>query len=159
MASGDRKRYTNTSAGATDTRSEFAAIESADRLVGELAARGHDTEGVLLLRGRMELVGVHVGDEVAHVVEGGLVGLDDDAETLVERLQVVVGDHDGDLDEFIHREIETCHLAVDPHQEVGSSHIPSLSRHPDGRFAVGRDADAAQVSVHLTWTVEQTSWP
>ena len=63
-----------------------------------------------------------------------LSGLMTMREALVERLQVVVGDHDGDLDEFIHREIETRHLAVDPDEHVGSSHIPSLSRRPDARF-------------------------
>ena len=59
-----------------------------------------------------------------------LSGLMTIAEALIERLQVVVGDDDGDLDEFIDREIETRHLAVDPDQDVGSSHIPSLSSGP-----------------------------
>ena len=38
--------------------------------------------------------------------------------------QLEVGDDDGDLDEFVDREVEPRHLAVDPHETivVGSPH-------------------------------------
>src|SRR5690606_22424563 len=61
---------------------------------------------------------VHLAHEVAHVLEGRGVGLDDDAETGVDRLERVVGDDDRDLDELIDLEIETGHLAVDPYEAI-----------------------------------------
>ncbi len=48
-------------------------------------------------------------------------------------VEVEVGDDDGDLDEFVDREVEPGHLAVDPDQSVvARSHSASLVRCPSG---------------------------
>ena len=73
-----------------------------------------------------------VAHEVAHVVERGLVGLDDDVESGVEDVQVEVGDDDGDLDEFVDLDIESRHLAVDPDEPIsGIGHFSILSPRVD----------------------------
>ena len=46
--------------------------------------------------------------------------------------EVVVGDHDRDLDEFVDLEVESGHLAVDPDQSVTrGSHAASLAGRAD----------------------------
>lgn len=61
---------------------------------------------------------MHVRHELVHVVERGLVGLDDDVEAGVHGLEVEVGDDHGHLDEFVDLEVEAGHLAVDPDEAV-----------------------------------------
>src|SRR5699024_5248026 len=62
--------------------------------------------------------GVHVAHEVAHGVESFLRRLDHHIDTLVEDVELFVGDQTGDLDERVTFEVQAGHLAVDPHQAV-----------------------------------------
>jgi hypothetical protein len=74
---------------------------------------------------------VHVGDELAHVREGGGVRVDDDGEAVVHGHEVEVGDDHRDLHQLVDREVEPRHLAVDPHQPVRVvAHPPILSAGP-----------------------------
>ena len=59
-----------------------------------------------------------VADEVVHLVERGLRGLDDEVDTVAEDVELEVGDERGHLDECIGLEARAGHLAVDPHQLV-----------------------------------------
>lgn len=61
---------------------------------------------------------VHLGDEVVHVREGRVVRADHDLKAGVDGAELEIGDDDGDLDEFIDRQIESRHLAVDPHETI-----------------------------------------
>ena len=61
---------------------------------------------------------VHVRHELVHVVERRLVGLDHDREPRIDQIQVVVGDDDGDLDEFVDVDIESRHFAIDPDEQI-----------------------------------------
>jgi hypothetical protein len=61
---------------------------------------------------------VHLAHDVGHGVEGGVVGVDDQVYSVVEDVQLGVGDEDRDLDQGILAQVEACHLAVDPHQVV-----------------------------------------
>jgi len=82
--------------------------------------------------------GVHVAHEVAHVLERRLVGLDDDREARVDGHEVVVGDDDGHLDELVDLEVEAGHLAVHPHETIGSlAHASTLGVPAVARVALG----------------------
>jgi hypothetical protein len=61
---------------------------------------------------------MHLRDEIVHVGQRRVIRLDDDLEPRVERTQLEVGDDNGDLDEFVHRKIESRHLAVDPDKSI-----------------------------------------
>jgi hypothetical protein len=61
---------------------------------------------------------MHPGDEVVHLLESGVARADDGRITRIERAKFVVGDDDRDLDEFVDREVEPRHFAVDPDQSV-----------------------------------------
>ena len=61
-------------------------------------------------------VGVHPAHEVVHLVHGGLAGLDDIVDALVQHVQVEVGGDHGDLDQFVMEDVQAGHLAVDPDQ-------------------------------------------
>src|SRR5882757_9292055 len=75
---------------------------------------------------------MHLADEVTHVVPRGLVGLDHDIETRIDRYKVVVGDDHRDLNEFVDLKIEPGHFAIDPDQTViRRSHAPILPTAPD----------------------------
>ena len=62
---------------------------------------------------------VHVAHEVAHVGEAGFGRGNNDAETGMHGLQLVVSNDHGHFDEVIDRQIEPRHLAVDPDKAVG----------------------------------------
>ncbi len=68
--------------------------------------------------------GVHLADELAHVSERRVVGLDHDLESRMLRPKLEVGHDDGDLHEFVLVEIQARHLAVDPYESIvlGSAH-------------------------------------
>jgi hypothetical protein len=66
---------------------------------------------------------VHVRHELGHVVERGLIRLDDDGDAWVDGPEVVVRHDDGNLNEFVDGDIEAGHFAVDPDQQIrGGSH-------------------------------------
>jgi hypothetical protein len=61
---------------------------------------------------------VHTRDEVVHVRQRRGIGLDHHLEAGIEDVELEVGDHDRDLDEFVDLEVEPGHLAIDPDEAV-----------------------------------------
>ncbi len=95
----------------------------------ELGVGEADAAGDL---GDQARLGVHVRDHLVHVVEGGLVGLDHETQPGILGDELVVGDDDRDLDELVDREVEPCHLAVDPDESFASvCHPATLLAPPD----------------------------
>lgn len=64
---------------------------------------------------------MHIGDHRRHRGQGGVIGVNDDVNTLAEDVEVTVGDKGGDLDQFVGAEVEPRHLAVDPDQFIAWS--------------------------------------
>ncbi|MBG9885725.1 hypothetical protein ABE10_03820 [Bacillus toyonensis] len=72
---------------------------------------------------------MHLGDELAHVLQGRGSWGDDDLQARIEWSELEVGDHHGDLDQFVDPEVESRHLAVDPDEPVvlgRRNHVPIL---------------------------------
>ena len=80
---------------------------------------------------------MHLAHEVIHLLQGLGRGLDEDVDALAQRLELVVGDDDGDLDERVLTKVEPGHLAVDPYQGVRSCHLsahgPAVYARPSRR--------------------------
>lgn len=79
----------------------------------------HLTLGLLKIQAGLHLLdqaggGVHLPDEVSHMVQGRPGGLDDQVDALVQDLHVEVGRHHGDLAQLVMEDIQTGHLAVNP---------------------------------------------
>jgi hypothetical protein len=100
---------------------------------GLFDVRRDEVEDLLLGVGQRDAVGelveqtgggVHVADEVAHLLERGRGRRDHQVDPVTEHVQFVVGDQDRDLDQGIVRQVEAGHLAVDPHQPVVHGHPP-----------------------------------
>ena len=72
--------------------------------------------------------GVHLAHEVAHALQRRRRRPDEHVDALAQRAQLVVGDHDGDLDERVGAQVQAGHLAVDPHQGVGGRHLLAHGR-------------------------------
>ena len=58
-------------------------------------------------------------DERHHRVQHVVGDVDDHVEAVVEQGEVGLGDEDRDLDQRVAGQVESGHLAVDPHQPVG----------------------------------------
>ena len=71
---------------------------------------------------------VHRPDELHHLVEGLLRRLDDHVDALAEHVELEVGDECRHLDERVGAQVESGHLAVDPHQSVAHDGPPYLAR-------------------------------
>ena len=76
-------------------------------------------------------VGVHLGDGLRR-------RLDDQVDPVPEHVEVEVGDQGGHLDQGVGGEVETGHLAVDPHESVAHERPPYRS---------GAAAEPTQVSL------------
>ena len=61
-------------------------------------------------------LGVHVADEVVHLLHGGRRLVDDEVGTFADHVEVVVGDERGDLDDDVTVRFEAGHLQVHPHE-------------------------------------------
>jgi hypothetical protein len=72
--------------------------------------------GVELLQESRTLV--HGADVGVHLRDGLRRRLDDQVDPLPEHVEVEVGDQGGHLDQGVRGEVETGHLAVDPHESV-----------------------------------------
>ena len=76
---------------------------------------------------------VHLLHDREHPGELLLARADDDVDAVAEDVQLAVGDERGDLDEQVGAELETGHLAVDPHEPVRTL---THARDPNGRCRV-----------------------
>ncbi len=61
---------------------------------------------------------MHLGDNVDHRRQRGVVGMNHHIDPVAENVQLTIGDQDGDLDQLVRAQVEPGHLAVDPHQFV-----------------------------------------
>ena len=62
--------------------------------------------------------GVHLGDDMDHRRQRGVVGVDHHVDAVAQDVEVGVGDQHRDLDEPVGLEVQARHLTVDPHQFV-----------------------------------------
>ena len=81
----------------------------------ELGVSERDTLRDLL---EQSAASVHLRDKVVHVLERGLVGLDNHAEPGMHGHEVVVGNDHRNLDQLVYLEVKTCHFTVDPDEKV-----------------------------------------
>ena len=63
-------------------------------------------------------VGVHLTYDVVHLRQGLGRRLDHHVDAVPEDVELEVGDQSGYLDEGVVHQVETRHLAVDPHESV-----------------------------------------
>jgi hypothetical protein len=67
---------------------------------------------------------VHRAHELDHLVQRLLRRLDDDVDALAQHVELEVRDERRDLDQRVRTEVESGHLAVDPHQSVAHDGQP-----------------------------------
>ena len=67
---------------------------------------------------------VHRPHVRVHLRHGLGRGLDDDVDAVTEHVEVEVGDQGRHLDQGVGHEVETGHLAVDPHESVAHERPP-----------------------------------
>jgi hypothetical protein len=65
---------------------------------------------------------VHLDDDGIHRRQGCVMGLDDQADALVQLSEVWIGDDAGDLDDLVVLCVQTGHLQVDPDQAIRNRH-------------------------------------
>lgn len=92
---------------------------------------------------------VHLADEVTHSRESRRVRLDHDVKTGIHEVQVVIGDDDSNLDEFVGFQVETGHFAVNPYQPVTAvCHGSILAARTDRPPRLGRYVDWVRYCSH-----------